>query len=68
MSRTVRDATATLDFDAFTRAVVEMNLGEGVDAATCHFSAVSVKDWSRIQGELARISAEGEDGGSDPPR
>lgn len=43
-----------VDFEAFTKAVSKMKLGKGVDSAACHFSAVNVKDWGRIQNELEK--------------
>jgi len=44
-----------LDFVAFTKAVAEMKLGEGLESAALHHSAINVKDWDRIQAELTKV-------------
>lgn len=46
-----------LNFEAFIKAVSTVNLGEGVDTAACHHSAVEIRDWDRIQEQLKNLAA-----------
>ena len=42
-------------FARFLAAVDRMELGDGLDQAACHFSAVNIHDWPRIQAVLGNL-------------
>ena len=67
MSAGDREEVSNLNFQAFTQAVQEAELGDGVANATCHHSAVYVKDWQAIQRRLKDAAGEVGDGQSLDP-
>ena len=46
------DKSVNERFARFLAAVERMELGDGLDRAACHFSAVNIHDWPRIQSVL----------------